>query len=217
MIEYKIFLLIMGFILIRDAMTPMGFWQFGLTNSVVRLRFTDDQFILLGLSTVSLILTLVIVYVNRSMKHFLYWRGRSLIQSILAGLVGSFVVLVPFLFLYQYIDISIRGGLVVTSLLLPLLLMSLVGNFMEEVLFRGYLQGYFQKSMENWRAIILSGLFFSAGHIFLASTITDLGVAILLFTLYEGLTCAFVRMKYGILSSTLTHGLTIFVLSSGLI
>lgn len=217
MIEYKIFLLVMGFILIRDAMTPMGFWKFGLTHSVVWIRFTDNSFILIGLAVVSLILTFGIVYANHSMKHLLYWSSESKIKTIFAGILGACIVCLPLFVLYQFVDISTRGGTVSTFLLLPLLLMALAGNFMEEVLFRGYLQGYLQDRMKKWKTILFSGLFFSMGHIFLASTVTDLGAPILLFTLYEGLICAFVRTKYGILASTITHGLTIFVLSSGLI
>lgn len=39
---------------------------------------------------------------------------------------------------------------------------------------------------------------------------------ILVFTLYEGVICAIVAMKQGVIASTLTHGLAVFILASGL-
>ena len=88
---------------------------------------------------------------------------------------------------------------------------------MKEVLFRGYLQGMFELKTGPWRAALLSGLLFAAGHVFLSATVTDLGPLILLFTLYEGLVCSLVRMRHGVAASALTHGLAIFVLSAGLV
>lgn len=213
---FRISLLIMGFILVRDTMTPMGFWQLGLTEQALWVRFIHDHFILLGLGIVSILLTVGIVYANPEMKSFLKWNGDSTIKSILAGIVGSFLVIFPFLLMYSFVDLSERGGEMAISLLFPLLFMALAGNFMEEVLFRGYLQGYFEEITGTYQAALLSGLMFAAGHVFLATSVTDLGWPILVFTLYEGLICAFVRIKYGIIGSTLTHGLTIFLLSSGI-
>lgn len=110
-----------------------------------------------------------------------------------------------------------RGVVVFYVLLLPLLTLALLGNFMEEVLFRGYIQGYLERRTSMWRAALLSGLLFAVGHVFLSATVTDLGIMVIVFTLYEGVVCGIVRMKHGIIAATLTHGLTIFVLASGIV
>lgn len=214
-IVVKIFLLMFGFILMRDAMTPMGLWEFGIEERVIWLRFIDDGFILLVLAITSLILTVGIVYFNRRMRKYLMWFGDNKIKSILAGLLGATIASAPFFFMNIGISTEKLGGVVSAELLLPLLVFSVLGNFTEEVLFRGYIQGYFETQVNPWHAVLLSGLLFALGHIFLAATVTDIGLAILLFTLYEGLICAVVRKNHGIIAATITHGLTIFVLSSG--
>ncbi len=168
------------------------------------------------LALTSLLLTFGIIYLNRRLNKFLVWFGQSKLNSLTVGLLGAMVVITPFLFMYNLTPIEQRGGLISNDLLLPLLFLALFGNFMEEVLFRGYLQGYFEQLTGPWRAVVLSALLFAIGHIFLATTVTDLGVAILAFTLYEGIVCAIVRMKHGIIAATLTHGLTIFFLASGI-
>ncbi|GAA0361602.1 CPBP family intramembrane glutamic endopeptidase [Bacillus horti] len=213
----KLFLLVFGFILVRDAMTPMGFWRFGVSENTVWVRFIEDGLILTTLGIISLLFTVAIVYLNPKLKEYLVWFGQNKLASIGMGLAGAVIVILPFLYMYNVAPVELRGGIVPTNLIVPLLVLALFGNLMEEVLFRGYLQGYFEKITGPWRAAILSGLLFALGHIFLSATVTDLGIAILIFTLYEGMVCAFVRMKYGIIASTLTHGLTIFVLASGLL
>lgn len=47
---FKVVILIFGFILMRDAMTPIGLWTFGIEGNVMWLRFIEDAFILLTLA-----------------------------------------------------------------------------------------------------------------------------------------------------------------------
>ncbi|WP_077566177.1 CPBP family intramembrane glutamic endopeptidase [Paenibacillus ihbetae] len=216
-VEARLFILVLGFILIRDAMTPLGFWKLGAAGQTVWLRFPDDGWLLVTLGVMSLILTFGIVIANKRLLNLLFWCGKGRTASAIAGLLGALVVVVPCALIYSFIDMEARGGAVPAYVLLPLLFMALAGNFMEEVLFRGYLQGYFERISGPLKAALISAILFASGHIFLALTVTDIGAPILIFTLYEGIVCAYVRMKYGILPSTLTHGLAIFTLSSGLI
>ena len=64
---------------------------------------------------------------------------------------------------------------------------------------------------------MLSGLFFALGHTFLAITVTDSGYMVLIFTLYEGLICAWLADKFGVIPASLAHALAIFMLSAGVI
>lgn len=214
-IAFRIFLLVTGFILLRDAMTPIGFWKLGNSDGIVWMRFIEDPAILFILSGTSLLLTLAIIWMNPRLKAYIIWFGRSKISSLFIGIIGAVIVTGPFLILYGFVPIEARGGIVNPNILIPLFTLALFGNFMEEVLFRGYIQGYFEQMTGRWRAAILSGFLFALGHIFLATTVTDLGMIVLLFTLYEGIVCAIVRMNHGVIASTVTHGLAIFVLSSG--
>ena len=86
----------------------------------------------------------------------------------------------------------------------------------EEVFFRGYLQGRLEQAMPAMRAALLSAVLFAACHAFLATTVTDVGWPLLAFTLWEGLICAFLRLRWGVIPAAIAHGLAIFLLSSGL-
>lgn len=217
-VAFRLFMLIFGFILIRDVMTPLGFWEFGVADeNTMWVRFIDNGPLLITFGIVSLLVTAAVWYGNRSLNSYLVWFGPNKWLSAAVGVAGAAVVVAPFLFLYGQVPVEDRGGAVSLGLLWPLLTLALLGNFMEEVLFRGYVQGYLEQFTGMWRAAVLSGLLFAAGHIFLSATVTGLGVTVLIFTLYEGLVCALVRMKYGIMAAALTHGLAIFVLSSGLL
>lgn len=126
------------------------------------------------------------------------------------------MIVVPLAVVMQLVPVADRGGPVPVALLGPLLVLAFGGNLMEEVLFRGFLQGYLETLLSGIRVVMLSGLFFAAGHVFLAATVTDLGWPILAFTLAEGLVCAWVKQRSGVLAATVTHGLVIFALASGI-
>lgn len=210
---FRILMLIFGFILMRDAMTPVGLWEFGITDNTMWLRFIDSSIILLVLAITSVMAVWGIVkWLNVELKWF---KSQDKRQAILVSVVAALVVVVPFIIPYFTIPIEDRGGNVHGSLWIVLLIFALCGNLLEEVLFRGMFQEYMHKYVKPWHAIVLSGLLFSVGHTFLAITVTDLGMLVLLFTLVEGLMCALVYHRYGLLASTVTHGLAIFILAVG--
>lgn len=96
-----------------------------------------------------------------------------------------------------------------------ILFFSLVGNAYEELLFRGMLQANLMRLLPPIRTIIASGLIFSLCHAFLATTVTNVGLPIFVFTITEGLVTAFVYYKSGLLGATMSHGLAIFLLAIG--
>lgn len=212
----RLFIIILGFILMRDAMTPVGIWEFGNEQGVMWLRFIDSPLILLLIGVFSVVLTWLIHKTTFS-NYKIDWFGNHSIQtSITTGLLGSLLAAGPFILPYFFVPIQNRGGSVPVNILPALLIFALLGNFLEEVIFRGFLQDYFEKQFSPIRVTFLSALFFAAGHVFLAITVTDLGALILIFTFWEGLICAWLAPRYGMLSATLAHGLTIFLLASGI-
>lgn len=217
-IVIRMFLLLFGFILMRDTMTPLRFWEFGFTNNTLTLRFINDPLVLLVLGFTSLVVSLVLYRTDKNLKTSLKWFSNySKFQDILVGILSSFVVVFPFRMPSFWTSVSQQNDSVPLEMLLPLIVFALLGNFLEEILFRGYFQNYLQKqSIRMLKRVLLSALFFSIGHIFLAFTVTDLGTIILIFTFWEGLICAVLYEKYGIISATLAHGLSIFLLSSGI-
>lgn len=219
-IAFRILLLILGFILMRDAMTPLGYWQFGTTVDPLPslwLRFIDNPLILTTFGVASLLVTAMILVASRDLYALVKWGKPRRLSTYIVGLAGSVVIAAPLLLIYTFIPLELRGGEFAAVALPSLLLMSLFGNFMEEVLFRGFIQGHLEKLYGAVKALVLSALLFAIGHIFLASTVTSIGVPILLFTLYEGFVCGYVRNKSGVIASTISHGLAIFILASALI
>ena len=213
----RIGVLILGFVLIRDLMTPLGFWAFGRTDTGLPwLRFVHDGVLLVIFGLTGVALVGIVIRTQKDLTAYITW-GRLNGRSLLTAAVGAAAIALPLLGVMQLIPIDERGGAVPAAVLLPLLILALGGNFMEEVLFRGYLQGYLETTGPGAvRIVVLSGLFFATGHVFLAATVTDLGWPVLVFTLAEGLVCAWVKHRSGVLAATLTHGLIIFVIASGL-
>lgn len=116
----KIFNLIFGFILMRDAMTPLNIWVFGVNGNVLWLRFIDDAFILITIGLLSLLVTLLIYFSNRHLtSNFIWFKTNSKSRSLFIGALAALLIAIPFMLPYLSIPITDRGGEVALHLLLP--------------------------------------------------------------------------------------------------
>ncbi len=213
---FRIIIYIIIFIFIRDAMTPAGLWSFG-TDGFFWIRFIQDPatLILFGLSSIGFVF--IMNRIDPDCRDMIVWINGNRIKGLLTGAAGALLAVLPLFLFYINVDISFRGGNVPSAMIPALFIVAFGGNFYEETLFRGYIQGYLEKSESIGRikAALISGVMFSFCHIFLASTVTSIGYPLLVFALYEGIIAAFVRMKYGMIPATITHGGAIFLLAGG--
>lgn len=213
----SIAVLVAGFILIRDAMTPAGIWRIGAAGGVAPwIRLTDDVGLLVTFSVVTVAITACILITQPKLRVLVVW-GRPSPTVIGFGIAGAAVAAAPVLLLSQWWPLVERGGAVLLTSLPAILLFCLCGNLLEEVLFRGFLQGRLDQLTTRLRAAVLSGLLFAVCHIFLATTVTDVGWPLLVFTAWEGLICAWLRLRFGLIPAVMAHGLAIASLTSGLL
>jgi membrane protease YdiL (CAAX protease family) len=212
----RIVLYLALFTLVRDALTPLGLWSFG-TQGFFWIRFHSDPWFLVMFGASSLGITLAVYYLDRENRPLVRWTRGKALAGFLWGLGGAVVVVVPLMIVYRFTPIESRGGQVPLQNVPAILVFALLGNLLEEILFRGYVSGWLAQRMAPVRAGVASGVVFAFCHIFLALTVTGVGYPMLVFCLWEGVIAGVVGAKAGVLSSTLTHGGAIFVLSSGLV
>jgi hypothetical protein len=207
---------ILAFALMRDAMTPLGLWRLGAERGVLWIRLSTDPLFLVffGLGS-SLIVAAMYAFDEENRKHLTWFRAGK-VQGLLVGLAGCILVVAPLFVAYRRIDLGLRGGPVSPSLLPSILAFAMLGNLYEEALFRGYVLGYLEQRQPSPVAGLNSGVAFALCHVFLALTVTDVGVPVLAFALWEGAIAGLVGAKYGVVPATVTHGGAVFLLTSGL-
>ncbi len=215
-----LFLFIAVFIFVRDAMTSHGLWSLG-KEGFLWMRWIGDPLILLVLSLTCIGFVLLMQAISPQLAALIKWFEGNKLSGFLMGVTGGVISVLPVLLVYYFGDIPIaqRGGVVVLAVLPFTLFMSLCGNLYEEVLFRGYFYGWLTEN-EKIRPVpagLISGVFFSFGHVFLAYNVTNVGISILIFALWEGCIAGLVRARFGVIPATLTHGLSIFLLTAGLV
>ena len=137
------------------------------------------------------------------------------LAGLLLGFGGALLVVAPCAVIYRFVPLELRGGPVAVSALPAILIFALLGNLLEESLFRGYVFGRLARNLTPIKAGIASGFVFAFCHIYLATTVTSVGWPLLAFTLWEGIIAGLVGARCGVLFSTLTHGGAIFLLASG--
>lgn len=203
---------ILFFVLARDAMTPQGFWQVGAGS----LRFTASPLVLLVVGGTSLVLVAGTYGWERASRSCIRWSGSAPWRSLLYGALGAGVIALAALVLKTLAHLPSLPEPAV-GMLPVILVFALAGNAYEEFLFRGLLQSYLERHLSAIRAALASGLLFCLCHAFLAVTVTQIGTAILVFTLLEGVVAGLVYLRGGLLGATLAHGGAIFLLASGFI
>jgi membrane protease YdiL (CAAX protease family) len=211
-LELRLAVYILLFVLFRDAMTPTGLWSISPACSI---RFTHEPALLVDLGLLAFVSVFVINAFEPDLAKLIVWVKGKAYWAILAGILSAGLIVGPVWLLRHYLAPEVPLPVATAAELGPLLTLCLLGNFLEEVLFRGYFQGIVEKVSSPGRAAFASGLFFALCHSFLAVTVTNVGSPLLAFTWFEGTVAGLVRMRFGVIAATLTHGLAIFALAAG--
>lgn len=203
----RIACLLFAFVIIRDAMTPAGLWMPG---ADLRIGFVDNPLVLVTLGGLGLGLVALLRFgVADLWSWVVMYKGSSALPGVLIGLAVGAAIGLP---IRLVADIELAPA----SWLVPMMVLAFGGNALEEVLFRGLLQGYAEQYCTPLRAALLSALAFAACHSFLALNVPQAGAQILLFTLIEGLACALLRLRYGVAAAIAAHGTAIVLIAQPL-
>lgn len=215
-----LFLFITVFVFTRDAMTPLGLWSIG-NKGFLWIRWINDPVTLLVLGISSIGFVILMQAISPELAKRVKWFEGNKPLGILVGIVGAVITALPLILIYIFGDVPIenRGGAVLIQLLPFVLFLTISGNLYEEILFRGYFYGWLtgKERMKPILAGLISGVFFSFGHIFLAINVTNVGISLLIFALWEGCLAGLVRSWFGVIPATLTHGIAVFLLTCGLV
>ncbi|SEI19668.1 CPBP family glutamic-type intramembrane protease [Pseudomonas fuscovaginae UPB0736] len=203
----RIAILLLTFVLLRDAMTPLGLWSL---SGDLQIGFIANPFVLAMLGGLSLGLVALLARLAPPLWQLLVVFKGNRIVGLTVGVAAGCLIGLP-LRLYQDIEPAAIAGY--WSWLPGMLVLAYGANALEEVLFRGFLQGFLEQQVTPLRAALISAVAFSACHSFLALTVTQLGWPVLAFTLLEGVACGLVRMRYGVVASTATHGTAILLIA----
>lgn len=213
----RIMVVVIGFLIVRDTLILFQVWGYGLGDGwLPYVRFVNEPLLVVGFAVGVLVVTALLVLIERdgrSLLHWITWRWWSLLWAFGGGAVIAGALIIAYLF----VPLADRGGAVPADMLWPLVAIAIFGNLTEDVLVRGYFQGWVATVASPVRAAIASGLFYALGHVFIATQIMHGAWPILVFALFDGLVCAFVRMKAGLLPAAVSHGMGIAVLATGLI
>lgn len=217
-VELRLALFLAAFILLRDAMSPAKLWsiEFG-TAASMTLKLPHSSAVLLVLAVLSASLVPLMIKAEPSFRRYIFTKDallgqwHSAFRSLVSGLIGALCIAAP---MWALKTRHTEGTCLDATVLPALSAFAFLGNFYEEALFRGFLYGHLvSEGTAPFDAAALSALAFAAGHVFLATTASQTGPLLLIFTLYEGSVAAGLRVKGGLLAATMAHGGGIFLIA----
>lgn len=198
----RVAVVVIAFIFARDMMTPHALWSIG---SKPALQFHANPWVLALLGVASILLIACLARLAPALWRLVTGFKGNRACGAAVGVAAGCAIGLP-LRIYQGIEAP------PILWLLGFMLFAFAGNALEEVLFRGVLQGLLETQTSAQRAALCSAVAFSACHVYLAFMLTQAGWPIILFTLVEGLVCAQVRLWWGTVPAVLAHGTTIALL-----
>ena len=142
----RIVLYLAIFILLRDAMTPLGLWSFG-RQGFFWIRLHNDPWFLVLFGVGCLGLSLGVYYLDRENQSLFQWTRGRLPSGLLWGVGGAVIVVAPFVAIYRHTAIESRGGPVPIQNIPAILVFAMLGNLLEEALFRGCVYGRLAQKM----------------------------------------------------------------------
>lgn len=199
----RLLILVMAFVFARDLMTPFKLWAIACGG--LHLQFHANPMVLASLGITSILMVAMLARLTpEQWKWVVGFKGNRVVGFTM-GVMAGCMIGIP-LRLHQGIELAAAPWL------LGFAVFALGGNALEEVLFRGMLQGLLERHTSPIRAALGSAIAFSACHLYLAFMLTQVGWPILAFTFFEGLVCASVRLKWGTVPAIAAHGTAIGLL-----
>ena len=190
---YRLCLQIFCFVFTRDAMIKSSLW---FLDSRLNMNFVYEADTLFILAILSFLNASLVYWTNKSTfgvntKQKNLYLHTSISSNVMSGLVGALLIYLPVYLLRVTMQVKSNFPREM-DLLLANLAICIFGNLIEELLFRSYLSAYFRSlDISTFRSIFYQGCSFSIFHFYLAYVVTNCGAAVLVFTLYEGVICAF--------------------------
>lgn len=203
----RLLIVLLAFVCMRDLMTPCGLWAIGGTPL---LQFHANPWVLAALGVASLALVALLARLLPELWRRLVGFKGNRAAGLAMGLGAGCLIGLP---IRMYLGLELAPW----PWLLGFAVLAFAGNALEEVLFRGMLQGLLERHGSAQRAAFGSACAFCACHAYLAFVLTDLGWPIVAFTFVEGLACAQVRLKFGTVPATAAHGTAILLLGAPMV
>ena len=198
-------ILVVIFLFLRFLETTSWCTWFGSLDFPETVPFALFLFIWFLIMSIGFI-TVGIVWLTKTSWRELGWKREGLFKSIVLGLAG---------FVLIYINVIVWAVLAgnteqpaffipsITRFLLVLFFGFGLAAWVEENLFRGYLQPLLADRMNIWLAIIVQAIIFSAAHLGYSKHLSDFG-----FTFVTGLILGLLRFRESsLVAPFVAHGL----------
>src|SRR5690606_34068536 len=107
----RVLLYLLTIVLLRDALTPLSLWRFGVTEGVPWIRLFPSHLLLAGMALSSLLAVVLLVLLDRdNSRDVLFIRKGQALKGWLAARLCLTILRSRFLVLYQCVRIYERGG-----------------------------------------------------------------------------------------------------------
>jgi|GEM_PF-6226918 len=207
-VVWKIVIFIISFIIIETVLLYKQLWWLQGKQSKLEIEFTSDGWILFTLSLIGLLIVVGFILFQVKLNRYVIWTNKNIFKSFMYGSIGAIVLTIPIILLniHTFGEVPFDGNL---SLLISIILFIVVGKSIEELIFRGYLQGYLDRLYSPFMSGFIATAIYSLLHFVILSLTREHYLLATIQSIYIGIICSYLRYRFGILASTLANALAI--------
>lgn len=207
-IVWKIVIFIASFVIIEIMFLYKQLWWLQGEHRRLDIEFTSDGWILFTLSLIGLLIVVGCILFQVKLNRYVIWVGSSIFISVMYGSIGAIILIIPVLLLnlHTFGEVPFDGNV---TLLISIILFILVGKAIEELIFRGYLQGYLDRLYSPFMSAFITTAIYSLLHLLILILLKEHYLLASMQSIYIGIVCSFLRYHYGIMASTLANALAI--------
>ncbi|MCR8659053.1 CPBP family glutamic-type intramembrane protease [Paenibacillus endoradicis] len=207
-VVWKIVIFVTSFVIIETMLLYKQLWWLHGEHRRLEIEFTSDGWILFTLSLVGLLIVVGCILFQVKLNRYVIWTGKNIFKSVTCGSIGAIILSLPIILLnfYSLGRVPVDGSL---SLFISIIMFIVVGKSIEELLFRGYLQGYLDRIYSPFKSGFITTAIYSLLNFLILIVANEYFLLAWIQTIYIGIICSCLRYRYGILASTLANALAI--------
>lgn len=205
---WKIVIIIGCFVVIRTLLFYEQVWWIQDEHGKLLIDFTSDTWLLITLSLIGILIVVGCFLFQMKLNLYVKWASDSVIKSIIFGLISSIFLISPML-LWNFYTLWPLRTVESASLLVSVAAFIIIDKFIEELVFRGYLQGYLDRFYSPLKSNILTTSVYSLSHLLILIIMGQHFLFVFVYSIFAGFIFSGLRNRYGIVSSALANGVSI--------
>lgn len=207
----SIIVLVIGLSTFQWLIHHMKVIESSYSNGHYSFGFEADTWLLFTLSLICIAVFVGCTLFQSALNQLVIWRTVAAYYSVTAGLFGGFIIAIPIILWNGQFNV-IHALTTIQSYHISIITFVAALKSIEELFYRGYLQGKLEISYSKKKAMYMSIFIYLMVQAFLLLVTNQLSLIAIVYVIVIAFVCTFLRNRYGIIAAIVANSIALLVL-----